>query len=780
VRAVKALRDQLRWAMEATSDGIWDWNIETGEVDYSPAYTRMLGFEPEEWRGRVDTWAGTIHPEDRDRVLAANQACIDGKVPAFEVEYRLGCRSGTWKWILGRGKAVRRDPQGRALRMVGTHVDITERKRIEQAQVFLARAEWLGRGEDFFHALARFLAVELGMDGVCIDRLKDSAREVESLALQFDGAFLDPVSSQLDHTPCGAALGQRICSFPSGVQAQFPHDERLRAMGAEGYVGVTLWGSAGQPIGLIATVSRRPIENIAFAETVLGVVAGRAAAELERLAGEAARRLSELRLEEAFRASPIGMAFVSLDGHFKKVNPTFCAMLGCEEADLLELTYLEITHPEDREASCRAMADLLAGRLPFLHVEKRYLQPSGRTVYCVVDVSLIRDDNGQPLHQMAQVQDVTDRILAEEQSRLLRAEVDQMQKLESLGRLAGGVAHDMNNVLGAILGLASANLAGPAADSPAGRAFATIAKAATRGGEMVKSLLAFARQGQAELVELDLNALLQEEVRILERTVLSRVHLVLDLAADLRPILGNPSALSHAFMNLCVNAVDAMAEGGTLTLRTGNASHDWVEAWVEDDGAGMPPEVLERAMEPFFTTKGVGQGTGLGLSLAYSTVKNHHGQIDIHSEPGQGTCVVLRFPARFGPAGVSAPDAEPGPAIAARVLEVLAIDDDELIQVSMETLLGALGHRFTIATSGEEGLALLEAGLRPDRVILDMNMPGLGGRGTLPRIRALRPELPVLLATGRIDAEALDLVASDPHTTLLGKPFTLDDLRKVL
>jgi CheY-like chemotaxis protein len=203
---------------------------------------------------------------------------------------------------------------------------------------------------------------------------------------------------------------------------------------------------------------------------------------------------------------------------------------------------------------------------------------------------------------------------------------------------------------------------------------------------------------------------------------------------------------------------------------------------VEDNGTGMPKEVLEKAMDPFFTTKETGKGTGLGLSMVFSTVKAHRGQMAIESEPGQGTRVRLRFPACTQEAPVQA---EPSVAEATLApqgsLKVLLIDDDDLIQSSVQAILEFLGYAAVkIAPSGEAALALLEAGFEPDLVILDMNMPGLGGIGTLPRLRALRPEVPVLLATGRVDQTALTLASAHPGVTLLAKPFGLRELQKHL
>ena len=382
--------------------------------------------------------------------------------------------------------------------------------------------------------------------------------------------------------------------------------------------------------------------------------------------------------------------------------------------------------------------------------------------------------------------DITKQRKAEEQQRQLMAQLQQAQKMDSLGSLAGGVAHDMNNVLGAILSLASAHLETLPPDSPAFSAFDTISKAAIRGSEMVKSLLNFARQSPAEQRALDLNVLVREEVLFLQRTTLAKIRFELDLGPDLQLVRGDPSALTRAIMNLCVNAVDAIVENGNLTIQTRNVNKDWIEIVVADNGTGMSKAVLARALDPFFSTKAQGKGTGMGLAMVYSTVKSHRGEMTIQSEPGQGTRVKIRLPTcapetapETAPAAVS--DKKEGDLkTPAKVLHVLLVDDDELIQRTLQAVLKVLGHTATAAWSGEQALAELDAGLKPDVVILDINMPGMGGEGTLQSIRAKHHTLPVLLSTGRVNQDALDLAEAYSNVTLLPKPFTIKDLQQQL
>ena len=382
------------------------------------------------------------------------------------------------------------------------------------------------------------------------------------------------------------------------------------------------------------------------------------------------------------------------------------------------------------------------------------------------------DEQGTPTRMVGANLDITER-------KYLESQLSHSQKMEGLGILAGGVAHDMNNVLGAILGLASIHLEIQPPGTPIYKSLQTITKACNRGKELIQRLLGFARQRLAEGRELDLNALISDEVRLLERTTLARVRLQVELADGLRPIRGDTGALSQLLMNLCVNGVDAMPEGGVLILRTRNLEGAWVEVQVEDTGIGMSSEVLAKATAPFFTTKEQGKGTGLGLSIAHSTMTAHQGSMKIQSEPGLGTCVSLRFPT----CGSASPEeeSEDTPALTAALpagapLHILLVDDDELIRATLPALLESLGHEVQVSSGGLEALRRLESGLAVDLVILDLNMPGLDGMETLSRMRILRPDLPVLVATGFQDPASVERFARFPRIRVMHKPFLPDDL----
>ena len=497
----------------------------------------------------------------------------------------------------------------------------------------------------------------------------------------------------------------------------------------------------------------------------------------ERNKAERNLRESQEEYQTLFDNLPVCLFVKEAAGlRYIRVNRVWEALQGLSRQDVMGKQDSEFFPPdqaaaftaEDRLAfRNRALLDIPVGKVQSRHRGIRFLH--------TIKVPVL-DEEGNPRYILGISEDVTERLRAEEDRAILEKKLQQSQKMESLGILAGGVAHDMNNVLAAILGLASAHLTIQEPGSPVYRAFDTISQAADRGGKMVQRLLGFARQSPVDLKVLDVNALLLEEVRLLERTTLSKVELRLDLAADLRPIRGDASALAHTFMNLFVNSVDAMPDKGILSLRTANLPDDRIEVQVQDTGCGMDPEVLRQALDPFFTTKQVGKGTGLGLSMAYTSVKAHKGLIEIASEVGRGTLVRLIFPA--------CPRLAPGPQAAPRLagtdpvsLQVLLVDDDELVQQSTGGILEVLGHQVTTASTGEEALDRVQNGLRPDMVILDMNMPGIGGAATLPRLRALLPGLPVLVATGRSDQATLDLIGAYEGVKLMPKPFSTNDIK---
>jgi PAS domain S-box-containing protein len=480
-------------------------------------------------------------------------------------------------------------------------------------------------------------------------------------------------------------------------------------------------------------------------------------------------RASQERFHAAFHAAPLLASLSRLeDGHILEVNEHYCEVLGYRREEVLGRRSLDLGLfvPEDR---FRLAAELQATGI-VRNLEMTVYARGGRPVPVLFSGEVVTV--GEEVLLVAMVLDISERKAVESLQRQLEAELQQSQKLESLGSLAGGIAHDMNNVLAAIQAVTQTLQMSYAADDRLVQSLATIEKASTRGRDLVKGLTNFARKDLREPEPLDLNALVRDEMDLLRRTTLQKVDLVLDLEDRLPWVVGERGILGSALMNLCVNALDAMPKGGSLTLRTRSLGGQ-VELAVADSGAGMDPAVLARAMEPFFTTKPVGKGTGLGLAMVYATVKAHGGTVTLQSEPGKGTQVRLCLPAAAG-AAKARPEA--GTAAPSGVKAVLVVDDDELIRASVPALVAGSGHRVTTAAGGREALDLLEAGLEVDLVILDLNMPGMSGAETFVQLRRLRPALPVLVATGHLDPEAAELLRRDKLALSIAKPFSLAEL----
>jgi two-component system, cell cycle sensor histidine kinase and response regulator CckA len=406
-------------------------------------------------------------------------------------------------------------------------------------------------------------------------------------------------------------------------------------------------------------------------------------------------------------------------------------------------------------------------------ITSRGLKESAKSL--VLKLTVLPDAAGDLSRVLVSFLDLTVQMKAEDDRRRLESEIEHMQRLESLGRLAGGVAHDMNNVLSAIMALGSMLEMNHGEDPRLAKAAENILHAAERGRDLVKGLTTFARKEMSEAKPLDLNELVRKEAGLLQRTTLQRVQVQLDLCETEPWVRGEASSLATALMNLCVNALDAMPQGGILRITTRLLAGNLVALSVSDTGEGMPPGVLARAMEPFFTTKPAGKGTGLGLSMVYGTMKAHGGRVDVTSVRGEGTRVTLTFPALSGPGLLPESSAQPG-AKTPNHRRLLVVDDDELIRTSMPPMLEGMGHRVQAASGGLEALRRLEAGLQVDLVILDLNMPGMNGIETHGLIRRRWRTLPILLATGHLDTRTSELLEADGHILSIAKPYSMDEL----
>ncbi len=505
---------------------------------------------------------------------------------------------------------------------------------------------------------------------------------------------------------------------------------------------------------------------------------------------------SERRFRNMAEHAPVMLWVTDPTGRCTYANRAWYAFTGhvVHEADSVD--WLGAVHPDDRDATNHAYRAALAEQRAF-HSEYRLRRQDGAYRWVIDTASARVDDAGRFLGHIGSVLDITERkdAEAELEARVReaiaeRAKVEealrQAQKMEAVGQLTGGIAHDFNNLLQGVAGSLDLIRRRPENRERVLRLAEAGLKAAERGARLTGQLLAFSRAQKMELKPVALASLVAAFREMLGRTIGPSVAIVLDLKIDGHHVLGDEVQLEMAILNLALNARDAMPNGGTLTISAQPrpiARHpnlpdgDYVELSVTDDGTGMEPEVAARAFDPFFTTKGVGAGTGLGLSQVYGTVRQAGGEVTIETTPGRGTTVRMLLRCTDPPVATApAPDgADARPASAA---VVLVVDDDPDVRRFLADSVESLGYVAMEAEDAQSGLTADERA-SPDALIIDFAMPGMNGAELARRVRARRPDVPIIFATGFAQSAEIE-AALGPEARILRKPFRVDDLHGAL
>lgn len=481
------------------------------------------------------------------------------------------------------------------------------------------------------------------------------------------------------------------------------------------------------------------------------------------------------RYADLYDFAPVGYLTLGPQGDILQANLTAAKLLGTDRAYVLSSKVSNFLAGGSRRAFLAFLAERFAAGGVAASPDLACLPAPGRVGWIRLEASGVANKD----ECRVAVLDVSARKHAEDERRRFEADLHHAQKLESLGSLSAGIAHDINNVLAAIYAVVETQSVKAAQDPGLLNALDLIAKATKRGRNLVGGLTAFARKELLEPEPTDLNALVHQEVDLLCRSTLQMIEFDLDLVEPAPFVHAERNRLAAALMNLCVNAIDAMPNGGKLTLRTGRSSESKVTLTVEDSGLGMPPEVLQRAMDPFFTTKPFGKGTGLGLSTTYATAKSHGGSLLIDSTPGKGTRVTLVLP-ELAASETALPVVERPAENSSSALSILLVDDDELIRASIPCLLETLGHQVESVASGREALGWIANHPEVELIILDQNMPGLCGLETLQLLRMNWPQLPVLLSTGNIGSIPGEMLKRDAWTRVIGKPFSQREIEHAL
>lgn len=489
-----------------------------------------------------------------------------------------------------------------------------------------------------------------------------------------------------------------------------------------------------------------------------------------RQRAELALRAKSNELDRFFDTSMDLLCIADTDGRFLRINRQWEKTLGYQIDEIMAHRFFDFIHPDDQEGTRKVIAEL-SEQKPVMDFVNRYKHKDGS--YRLIEWRSI------PVGRIvyAAARDVTDRRQMEER-------LQQSEKLNAIGQLAGGVAHDFNNQLGVMMGYADMLARGlePGDFKNYAR---DILSAAQRGADLTKQLLDFARKGSVMTIPVDMRQIIAEVVNMVTRSFDKRIRIKQYLGAEQSVVLGDPSQLQNALLNLALNARDAMPQGGELMIETSDATLDdeycrnctldivpgqYVCVNVTDTGCGMSSEVRKHLFEPFFTTKKPGKGTGLGLAGVYATVKNHHGAIAVESEVNQGSKFKLYLPVTDEVPEPSAPVKTTAPVRGAA--RILFVDDEDLLRTMAAVMLRSLGYDVVTQPNGREAVEYYRNNWRDiDLVILDMIMPEMGGHEAFLAMREVNPKVKALLSSGySMDGEAQSIL-DDGVTGFVGKPY---------
>ena len=802
--ALRESEERLRLAVDNAEIGFWDVQDGHGDLTWPASTKAMFGISPDVPVTMEDFYSG-LHPDDLERVAEAYAAAADpARRALYDVEYRtIGKEDGVLRWVAAKGRGVFDGPEtdARCLRVVGTAIDITSRKQVEEA----LRDE--SRNLEILNRVGSSIASELDLERV-VQLVTDAA--VELTGAQFGAFFYNVEDEKGESYTLYTLSGVDRSAF-----ANFPMPRNTHVFGptfrGEGVVrsdDITKDPRYGQnppyygkPKGHLPVVSYLAVPVSSRGGEVIGGLffghseVGRFTERHERLivgiaaqaaiaidnarlyhAAQQANETLERRVSEALAQRQVLADIVETTDAFVQISDLQFNFLGINKASADEFerifgvrpkigdNMLELLadKPEQRAAVEAVWSRALAGE-EFTEVAEFGDAGSGRRSY-EMKFNSLRDEQGRLIGAFQFVYDVTDRLAA--QRRLAEAEeaLRQSQKMEAVGQLVSGLAHDFNNVLGAVVG--AFDMIRRRSDEPERVArFAEAGmEAANRGGKLTSQLLAFSRKQRMELTPLYVCDVIEAVQDLLRRTLGPLVELELGLNPGPVPVLADPTQVEMTILNLALNARDAMPEGGKLYIGTRVcrvesdpelAPGEYVELEVRDTGMGMDEETLRRAIDPFFTTKPVGKGTGLGLAQVYGSTRQAGGTVRIESKPGEGTTVRVFFPTTDQPVERAADRRPSKRAAPDSTGSVLLIDDDNDLRNVLAGALTTLGYKVQEASDGPSALRALDE-FRPDVVVVDFAMPGLNGAEVASKARERWPGLPVILASGYADTAAIE------------------------
>ncbi len=797
--ALKAVNERSRLAQRATRDAIWDWSFRDNSVIWNEALEEAFGWAPAQVAPTGDWWIAQIHPRDRERVDRGIHAVIDGTGTSWTDEYRFHRADGSYAEVLDRGSVIR-DPDGQAIRMIGAMLDLTRLRTAEAA---------LRAGEERFKTILDTIEAAFAIVQVKFDA---DDQPVDYRFVEANPAFERQAGVNL--------RGKWVTEFASDLE-QFWFDTYGRVAKTGEPASFENYAKAFERwFDVRAVRVGDPAERqiaIFFSD-----ITARRVVEDRLRASEALARENVERVQLALAAGAIiGTWHWDLPTDRFTVDEAFARAFGLDPAlgrEGIPLARMVATvHPDDQASLATAINEAIARGGSYAHQYRvrradgkyHWIEANGRVDHApdgtpqsfpgvLLDVDArraVEAERDRAAAALRTLNDTLEQRIAERTAELMHAEeaLRQSQKMEAVGQLTGGLAHDFNNLLAGITGnleLMQTRIAqGRIRDID--RYLNAAQGASKRAAALTHRLLAFSRRQALDPKPTNLNRLIAGMEELVQRTVGPAITVETVAAGGLWNTLVDPGQLENALLNLCINARDAMPQGGKITVETGNkwldarAAHErdvppgkYVSLCVSDNGTGMTPDVIAKAFDPFFTTKPIGVGTGLGLSMIYGFARQSGGQARIYSEVGQGTMVCLYLPHHLGAAEIAEPSPDLAEAPRAQAGEtVLVVDDEPTVRMLVTEVLEDLGYIAIEAADGSAGLKVLQSNVRVDLLVTDVGLPGgLNGRQVADAARVVRPRLKVLFITGYAENAVLSHGHLDPGMHVLTKPFPMEAL----